>query len=107
MGKMDPSEFKKKTKLLRSYPRHLKNTLFIKDERIDKIRKREFTLVFFAYDEIKEKANKFYKQKKYRLAIAYYNFAYCVMKWLDYKVKKDDISSQSNYEYKNSVCKRR
>lgn len=101
MGKIEITEFRKKTKLLRSYPRHLKNTLFIKDERIEKIRKREFTLVFFAYDEIKEKANKLYKQKKYRLAIAYYNFAYAIMKWLDFKAvqKEEDGSSQSNYFY--------
>lgn len=90
MGKMELSEFRKKTKILRSYPRHLKNTLFIKDERIEKIRKKEFTLVFFAYDEIKEKANKLYKQKKFRLAIAYYNFAYCILKWLEFKENKEE-----------------
>jgi hypothetical protein len=98
MGKIDITEFRKKTKIVRSYPRHLRNSLFIKDDRIEKIRRKEFTLVFFAYDEIKEKANKFYKQKKYRLAIAYYNFAYSILKWLEFKEKKDECSSQSKLQ---------
>jgi hypothetical protein len=90
MGKYHINEFRKKTIILKSYPRHLKNTLFINDERINNLRKREFTLIFFGYDEIKDRANKLYKQKKYRSAISYYTYAYSIMKWLNHKHNKDN-----------------
>lgn len=96
MANMDPNEFRKKTKNLRNYPRHLRNTLFIKDERIEKIRNREFTLVFFAYDEIKDKANKLYKQKNYKLAISYYTFAYSILKWLEFKKQEENLTQSNN-----------
>lgn len=88
MGELDISEFHKKTKTLKSYPKHLRNTLFLKDERINKIRQKEFTIVFFAYEEIKEKANNLYRKKNYKKAINYFIFAYSIIKWLELKENK-------------------
>ena len=85
MGKLEISDFRNKTKTLRNYPKHLRNTLFLKDERIRKIRNKEFTIVFFAYEEIKDKANKLFKKKVFRKAINYFIFAYSLFKWLELK----------------------
>ncbi len=91
MGNLDILEFRSKTKLLRNYPKHLKNTLFLKDDRINKIRNKDFTIVFFAYEEVREKANNFYKKKLYKKAINYFTFAYSIMKWLELKEIKKGI----------------
>ena len=83
MGKLEINEFRSKTKILRDFPKHLKITLFQKDERIKKIRNKEFKIVFFADEEIKEKANNLWKKKQYKKAINYFVFAYSVFKWLE------------------------
>ena len=92
MGNLEISEFRSRTRLLRNYPKHLRNTLFLKDERINKIRNKEFTIVFLAYEEIREKANNLYKKKQYKKAINFFTFAYSIMKWLELKeTKKGNI----------------
>lgn len=102
MGNFNVNEFRNKTKLLRSFPKHLKNTLFLKDERIEKIRKKEFTIVFFAYDEIKDKGNNFYKTKNYCMAISYYTLAYSIIKWMNYKIKNNGYD-ESRFILKNNI----
>jgi len=99
MGKLEISEFRRKTKTLRNYPKHLKNTLFLKDERIKKIRKKEFTIIFFAFEEIKEKANKLYKKKEYKKAINYFTFAYSILKWIELKENKKEENGKKNFTF--------
>jgi hypothetical protein len=65
-------EFREKTKILNSYPKHLKYTLFLNNERLKNIQKKEFPEAFFAYSEIKEKGNKAFRKKNYREAIDLY-----------------------------------
>ena len=74
-GTLKRLEFLEKTKKLKNYPRHLKYSLFRNtDEKLEKLREKEFPIVFFIYDEIKEKGNKLYKKKKFREAINVYTY---------------------------------
>lgn len=66
----------------------MKYTLFHTDEKIKKIRTKEFPLVFFVYDEVKDKGSKLFKKKKYREAIEYYIYAYSMLKWIEFKDAK-------------------
>ena len=71
-GGLKEKEFEDKTKLIKSYPSHLKYTLFQNDPKLQDLRSKDFAVVFFAYDEIKEKGNKLYRKKNYRESINYY-----------------------------------
>ena len=62
----------------------MKYSLFHNDEKINKIRTKEFPLVFFVYDEVKEKGNKLFKKRKYRESIDYYIYAYSMLKWIEF-----------------------
>lgn len=70
-------------------PRHLKYTIFSqRDEKLQKLHELEFPKVFFAFDEIKERANRLFKRQKFREAVNHYSQAYGLMKWLEFKEKK-------------------
>lgn len=71
-GGLNQKDFKENTKAISSYPKHLKYTLFVNNESIKRIQKKEFPEAFFAYSEIKEKGNKAYRKKNYREAIDLY-----------------------------------
>lgn len=72
-GTLSREEFLQKTVKLRSYPRHLKYSIFHNtDDKLDELRSKEFPIVFFIYDEVKEKGNKYYKKKKFREAVNHY-----------------------------------
>jgi len=74
-GTLTRQEFHDKTQKLRSYPRHLKYSIFRNtDEKLIKLREKEYPIVFFIYDEVKEKGNKMYKKKKFREAINIYSY---------------------------------
>ena len=85
-GQMPDKDFESQTKKLKEMPRHLKTTLFhTNEEKILKIRKKDFTTVYFIYEELKEKAMNFYLEKDYRQCISYLTFAYSSFKWLEFK----------------------
>ena len=70
MKKLDTKEFLEQTKTLRAMPRHLRNSLFLtKDQTLKAIHEREFTIIYFIYEEIRQKATKFYRQAKFRQLI--------------------------------------
>jgi len=70
-------------------PRHKKYTLFNqRDEKLQKIHKKEFPVVFFAYDDIKEKGNRLYKRGKFREAIQHYSYSYGLLRWIEFKDEK-------------------
>jgi len=72
-GGLKREQFLNKTEKLRKYPRHIKYSLFFNhDLKLKALREKEFPIVFFVYDEIKEKANKVYKKQKYREAVDLY-----------------------------------
>jgi hypothetical protein len=102
-GNMIENDFINKTKKIREMPRHLKFTLFhYNDEKIKKIRKKDFTTVYFIYEEIKEKAMNFYLEEDYRQCITYLNFAYSCFKWLEFKEEERNLNF-CNKNYKLEV----
>ena len=89
-----------KSKILRNMPRHLRNTIFIKNEKLEQIRKREFPIIFLICEEMKEKANKFYESKKYEEALNIFNIMYSLFKWVVIKDKKKRDEFLNNYDFK-------
>ena len=89
-----------KSKILRNMPRHLRNTIFIKNEKLEQIRKREFPIIFLICEEMKEKANKFYESKKYEEALNIFNIMYSLFKWVVIKDKKKHDEFLNNYDFK-------
>ncbi len=74
-GGLNRKEFEEKTQKLRSASRQLKYTLFSHtDENLKKVRDKEFPIVFFVYDDVKDKGNKLFKKNKFREAIKYYQY---------------------------------
>jgi hypothetical protein len=68
---MTKAEFLNKTIQIRSFPFHLKYTLFASDE-IKEIRRKGFSYTSVCFEEKKEKGNKMYKKGKFREAIDLY-----------------------------------
>jgi len=89
-----------KSKFLRSIPKHLRNTIFIKNSKVDDIRKREFPVVFLICEEMKEKAIKFYESKKYFDALSLFNSMYALFKWIEIKDPKKREAFLNNYDFK-------
>jgi len=88
-GLSSEEEFYEKTQKLRQIPRHKKYTLFNqRDEKLQKIHEKEFPVVFFAYDDIKEKGNRLFKRGKFREAIQHYSYAYGLLRWIEFKDKQ-------------------
>jgi tetratricopeptide (TPR) repeat protein len=88
-GLLTENEFLEKTSNLSKMPRHKKYTLFNqRDEKLQKLHEKEFPVVFFAFDDIKEKANRLYKRGKFRDAIQHYSYAYGLLRWIEFKDKK-------------------
>lgn len=86
---LSEEEFFLKTEKLRKIPRHKKYTLFNqRDEKLQKIHEKEFPVVFFAYDDIKEKGNRLFKRGKFREAIQHFSYAYGLLRWVEFKDKK-------------------
>lgn len=74
-GGLTNKVYEEKTKKLSSYSRQMKYTLFShNDENLKKIRDKEFPIIFFVYDDVKDKGNKLFKKKKFREAIKYYQY---------------------------------
>jgi tetratricopeptide (TPR) repeat protein len=63
----------------------MKYSLFHNDEKITKLRTKEFPVIYFVYDEMKDKGNKLYKKRKYRESIDYYVYAYSMLRWIEFK----------------------
>ena len=89
-----------KSKLLRNMPRHLRNTIFIKNEKLEQIRKKEFPIIFLICEEMKEKAFKLYEEKKYNEALNLYNVMYSLFKWIVIKDPKKREAFLYNFDFK-------
>ena len=99
-GGLSDKEWIEKTKEIRSLPRHLKYTLFYQHQsELQGVHKFEFPKVFFIYDEIRQKGIRYYNRKKYRECLEYLNYAYGLMKWIEFKDKK----RQENFLKKPSL----
>ncbi len=79
------------SKTIRNYSRHLRNTLFIRDEKVKKIRKMEFQQSFLIGEELKEKIEKVYLKEDYFEALKGYNLLYSLFKWIEFKSKNREL----------------
>ena len=88
------------SKILRNMPRHLRNTIFIKNDKVEQLRKREFPVLFLLCEEMKEKAYKLYESKKYLDALSLFNAMYALFKWIEIKDPKKREAFLNNYDFK-------
>ena len=87
-GKYSKKEFLQRTLKIRSYPLHLKTSLFFY-EKCCEIRKKDFSFLKIDFNEIKKKGNKLYKKRKFREALENYLEAYSLLKWIEFKEQKN------------------
>jgi hypothetical protein len=87
MGKHDQKEFNELTKWVKTLPRHLRHSLFLtKDPQLTKVHEKDdFTIIYFVFEELRQKANKFYRKAQFRPFIFNYYFAYACFRWLSFK----------------------
>lgn len=90
---------------LHSMSLHLRNTLFIKNEKIDLIRQKEYSVVFLITEEMKEKANELFEKKEYVKAIGAYTLIYSIFKWLAFvdKEKETKCIKEFNFSNENAI----
>ena len=74
MPPMSPDEFKSKRAKFDKYPLFLKHTLFHGEDYL-KIRKNDVTHKYFIFDDLRQKGNEFYLDKKYDQALSNYERA--------------------------------
>ena len=99
-GGLSQEEWIEKTRKIRKYPRHLKYTLFYQNqEKLKEVHKAEFPRVFFIYDDIKQKGIRLYNRKKYREALEHLNYAYGLLRWIEFK----DPKRQADFVVKPSL----
>ena len=99
-GNLDEEEWNEKTKIIRNLPRHLKYTLFYQNQKeLENIHKLHFPKVFFMFDELKQKGLRYYYRRKFREALEYFNYAYGLLKWIEFK----DKERQKNFIIKPSM----
>jgi tetratricopeptide (TPR) repeat protein len=86
-GTVSDKDFLEKSQKIKNMPRHVKHSLFLlKDEVMQKIRaKNDFTQTYFAFEDLRNKANKIFSKGNYRQAIAYFSYAYACFRWLEFK----------------------
>ena len=89
-----------KSKFLRNMPRHLRNTIFIKNEKLEQMRKREFPIIFLVCEEMKEKAYKLYESKKFFEALNLFNAMYALFKWVVIINPQKRESFLTKYDFK-------
>ena len=99
-GGLSDEKWIEKTQKIRSLPRHLKYTIFYQHQKeLREVHKFEFPKVFFIFDEIKQKGIRYYNRRKYRESLEYLNYAYALMKWIEFK----DVNRQENFLKKPSL----
>ena len=94
-----------KSEVLRNLPRHLRNTIFINNKKIEEIRNKEFPVIFIICEEIKEKGFNLYESQKYTEALRVFNLIYSIFKWVNIKdpIKKEQFLNKYDFEKENSL----
>ena len=99
-GNLEKTEWTLKTKKLRAYPRHLKNTLFYQDnDTIKEIHKQNFNKIYQIFIKIKNEGLNLYNNKQFKECLDKFNYAYGLFKWIEFKDKaiilKEKINSDN------------
>ena len=96
-GNLGKNDWALKTKKLRTYPRHLRNTLFYQNSiHLQEIHKQNFNNIYSLFLRIKKDGIYLYNNKKYRECLAEFNYAYGLFKWIEFKNKKFILSENIN-----------
>lgn len=80
----------------------MKHTLLHDDEIIKRIRIKEVTERFFAYDKYRERANRYFNKNKYNSAIYFYERAISCFKWLELKDEENESKKKKKDEKEKS-----
>lgn len=106
MFKEDRIEFKSEhvasREVFLSYPKHVKLTLFMDDEKLEKIRSLEFMQRYMVTDEIREAGNELLFKAEYEKAIYAYVQSYSCLRWLEYKEKEAAPDSDKEEDRKST-----
>ena len=76
-----------KSKKIRNIPKFIRNTLFLNDDTIKRVRKMNFNQSFIIGEQLKESTEKIYKEGNYYEALQQYNLIYSLFRWLEFKDK--------------------
>ena len=96
-GGLSKNEWLEKTKNIRKYPKHLKNTLFYQSqEKLQDIHKQSFSKIYQIYIMIKKRGYNLYKNKLFNECLEHFNYAYGIFKWLEFKDKNVKLNSINN-----------
>ena len=79
-----------KSKKIRALPKFIRNTLFLNDESIKKVRKMNFSQSFIVGEQLKESTEKIYKEGNYYEALQQYILIYSLFRWLEFKDKNKE-----------------
>ena len=79
-----------KSKKIRNIPRFIRNTLFLNDDAIKRVRRMNFCQSFIVGEQLKESTEKLYKEGNYYDALQQYNLIYSLFRWLEFKDKKKE-----------------
>jgi hypothetical protein len=79
-----------KSKKIRNIPKFIRNTLFLNDETIKRVRKMNFNQSFIIGEQLKETTEKMYKEGNYYEALQQYILIYSLFRWLEFKDKNKE-----------------
>ena len=79
-----------KSKKIRNIPKFIRNTLFLNDDAIKRVRKMNFSQSFIVGEQLKESTEKIYKEGNYYEALQQYNLIYSLFRWLEFKDKNKE-----------------
>lgn len=100
--KANPTSFNRE--IFDSYPIYLKHTLFFNGDDYKKVRGLQCCSRFMAYEELREKGNKYFNKGKYYLALDYYERAMSLFRWLEHReVPQTPNISQTLIESEQSL----
>ena len=98
-GGLSKNDWLEKTKKIRNFPRHLKNTLFFQSQlKLQDIHTYNFSKVYDIYMIIKKKAINLYTNKQYRECLEHFNYAYGLFRWIEFKDKGIKLNEINNNE---------
>ena len=79
-----------KSKKIRSLPKFIRNTLFLNDDSIKRVRKMNFSQSFIVGEQLKENTEKIYREGNYYEALQQYILIYSLFRWLEFKDKNKE-----------------
>ena len=77
------------------YPIYLQHTLFFNGEDFQKVRTLEVCSRFLAYEELREKGNKYFNKGQFVKSLDYYERAMSLFRWLEHKETEKSMSDSS------------